>query len=548
MNRNFWFFLILMLLVVGCGKRQTPKLIVYISIDQMRADYLSDSLYGQFFTNDGFKKLMKNGNYFTSCFHEHACTMTGPGHATLGTGAYAHKTGIVANEFYDAGSASFNYCVFDSTSSIISPEGLVSKKYGVSPNYLLISSVGDEVKKMNPNSKIFSASIKDRAAILMGGKNPDGVFWYHSKYGGMVSSTFYFDTLPDWIKNFNENMTPFIEHIAKAGWKRMLNEEQYIALLGPDDRAGEVNRKTMGTVFPHYLTSKDSLNMKEVSSNIRYTPYGDELLLKFAKELITKEQLGKDENPDVLTLSFSATDYIGHTFGPYSHEMMDQIVRLDQMMGELISFLDENIGSEHYILALSADHGVCPLPEYLESIGIESGRIDGAKVDSLLAGVFNNYGIDSPIKKITSNYVYLNEKALNKYQKHRDSILKEMKQKIKAIQGIATIYDETEILAFPETDKIKHRIKQSYYKDRSGHFYILVKPYYFFGYPGSKGGTTHGTPYEYDAKVPCILYGNGLNSSIIHKKIGTADIAVTLINLAGVKQVYNDRDGKMLFK
>lgn len=552
--KKWIFFILIYLLFISCQqKNNNPdiKLVVYVSIDQMRADYLSDSLYGNFLSNDGFRYLQHNGMNFQYCFHDHACTMTGPGHSTLGTGDYAHKTGIVGNEFWDEKGLKFNYCVYDSTQELVTSKGIINNSSS-SPNQLLVSSLGDEMKNKDSQSKVFGISMKDRAAILMSGKHSDGAFWYSTKSGDFVTSTYYMKKLPDWIKEFNTESDEFLKNVFVKGWTRKLPESAYQKLLGKDDRVGEADIRGMGTSFPHPLNGGIDSMSSSFYKNITVSPYADMLLNEFAKKIIQNENLGKDEHPDLLCISYSATDYIGHTFGPFSHEMMDNIIRLDSTIADLRKFLDKYIGKENYLFVISADHGVAPLPEYSKAKGIFAQRINANIVEKKANLIFQEFSGAMKekhwIKKITSNYIYLTKKGRKVYQKHEKLILQKLKGLHNEIKGIKTIYSSDEILNNPAKNKIFRRIKNAYYPGRSGDFYILPEPYSFFGYPGKNTGTTHGTPYDYDAHVPFIIYGGNLHATEISDTVGTADIAVSLSEILHIKDFMKNRDGVNVIK
>lgn len=540
--------LLIILCSISCKNtvRERPPLIVYISVDQMRADYLADSLYGQFMSKNGFKRMMQDGMQFKNCFHEHACTMTGPGHATLGTGAYAHKTGITGNEMRISSEPVFNYCVYDTSVYGIDDQGK-GKKGDSSPLYLMISTLGEELKRQNRESKVYSISGKDRAAILMAGKNADGVFWYNSRNGNFNTSSYYAGQLPEWVVGFNQKSDSLMLRWLKSGWGYARSSHLYNEFLGPDQREGENDMKELGTTFPHPIQQNKSALTSRFYSNLRTTPFLDELTLQLAKIAIQQENLGKDEVSDLLCISLSSTDYIGHTYGPFSHEMMDQMIRLDSLLADFLDFLDTNIGEKNYVIALSADHGVAPLPEYLATRNIRAGRIDAEMVERELNRVFSLVGSSTDsagwIAKITSNYLYLTPRGKELYRNKREELLPLLKEAARKVEGIRDLIDEQEIQNFGDQDKISRRIKHSYYQDRSGEFYLLTQPYYFFGYPGNPTGTTHGSPYDYDAHVPFILYGKNIPVQVISDSVGTADIAVTLSSLLEVARFGKNRDG-----
>jgi predicted AlkP superfamily pyrophosphatase or phosphodiesterase len=320
-----------------------PRLVILLAIDQMRADYFTR--FGARFTG-GLKRLHAEGRVFTNADLNYARTETAPGHATLATGAYPRRHGIPANEWFDRQAQQTVYCVADKTAGSVEGAG-----GGASPKHLTVKAVGDWLKAASPASKVIAAAGKDRAAVLLGGQRPDLAFWYEAKTGLMVTSDYYTRQAPDWVKAFNA--ADWTTRNTPAAWTKLLPESEY---SGPDDFRGErlwgPSRK-----FPHPFLRK--------TENQRTSPYYDMLVLDFALAAIRAEKLGQDDAPDLLCVGLSATDYVGHHYGPDSHEMQDHLLRLDRALGDFLTQVEKLAGAGNVLLVLSADHGVRPNPEYL---------------------------------------------------------------------------------------------------------------------------------------------------------------------------------------
>jgi len=364
------FLAVLLYVIYFPLKKEDPRLVVYISIDQMRYDYLER--FKDQFSESGFNLLVKKGAVFTNCNFEHYCTLTAPGHAALGTGCYAGKSGITGNSWYDIQNNHSGYCVDDKNYT-----GLAGEKAGAkSAEQLIISTLGDELKIKNPQSKVFGISSKDRAAILMTGKKADAAFWFNKENGEYISSTYYLNIMPEWVTKYNQ--WGFSDFYFDRQWNKLLAENAYQNCT-EDDFPYEDEPGGMGRTFPHPLNAGMDKPGEIYYSNLLYSPFGDELTIKFCKTLIENEDLGDDSNTDLLCISLSCTDYIGHAWGPDSHEMLDMQVRLDRMLQQFFQYLDKEIGMRHMVIVLTADHGVAPIPEVSLKNGIEAGRIQPAR-------------------------------------------------------------------------------------------------------------------------------------------------------------------------
>ena len=365
------FFFIAVFLTNGFQTRASeestpPKLAVVIVVDQMRADHLS-RFAG--LCKGGFKRLLDQGAVFTNAHHGHYITETGPGHASIATGSHPSRHGIVANSWFDRVQkkrGAFGYGEDSSYPLLGYPNKEPSQ--GRSPVKVLIPALGDWLKMQSPKSKVFSISKKPGSAVMMAGKKPDAAYWYNSDDGNIITSKYYLKSYPAWVKNFNESrvVDQFFEH----GWQKLMPEETYF-LAREDSFSAENYGKN--TTFPHNF--KGTEPDKQYYQAVQNTPFADEFILEFAKTLIKNENLGTDESADLLFVGCSSADAIGHTFGPLSQESLDHFLRLDIYLEEFLDFLDQQIGSENHIVALSSDHGVLPLVEDLARRGFDAKRI-----------------------------------------------------------------------------------------------------------------------------------------------------------------------------
>lgn len=511
---------IVLLLLVSCAvaaKSPAPKLIVFISVDQMRADYFDR--YSAYFTG-GFRRLFAEGIVYTNADLNYAASETGPGHATLGTGCFPWKSGIVGNEWYHRDSKKEMYCVRDSSALPVDSLG-----GGFSPKNLAVTAVGDWLKQHSPASKVISASTKDRAAILMAGKNADFAFWHNKAADGMATSGYYAKTLPQWVKDFNAS--GWSEKNVPASWTKSLPESAY-ANVGPDafDAEGKWNEST---AFPHDFTAGKK------KEQINGSPYGDKLVVDFAMEAVKHERLGQRDVTDLLCISLSNCDYVGHAQGPDSHEMLDLLVKIDGYLGDLFSFLDARVGKDRYVVALSADHGVCPLPEYNARYnGINAQRFIYArdikpKLDSLSAAWKKELKTDEDV--IFRN-AYINYSAGAAAGLDSMQMEEKVKEGLLAIDAYADVYFRREIISrAPSTKPFMQKYRHTYYAPRGKDYIYRIQENSIVS--SRTYGTTHGSPYKYDTHVPVLFWWNGISRQTVTREVYSADIAPTLAKITG---------------
>ncbi len=518
-----------------------PKLIVVISLDQFRYDYISR--FHQYFVPGGFNFLLKNGANFTNASYKHASTTTGPGHASMLSGTYANTNGIIANDWHNQEKHERMYCVRDKDVSLVGVTG-----EGRSPRNFTGSTLGDELRlKTGFHSKVISLSNKDRAAILMAGKSPTGVFWMVDSV--FVTSTYYTDQLPGWVQAFNKS--GLLKSFFGRLWKKKLPESAY-ALLDMDNAPYEKGEHGMGRTFPHRVTGTDTTKItRSYYSALWSSPFSAEALASFAKRAVEGEQLGQRGITDMLCLSFSATDGVGHAYGPQSHEVMDMALQMDAILADFFSFLNTKIGSKNCVFVLTSDHGVAPIPEYLlaQNPNADAGRIQVKIIESFCVRVLSaKFGPAQNgmkwIEAIVGNNIYIDRRTLvRSTAPSMAAAAKELADSLTTLNPIAAAYTAEEMGSAPATTPTGYKMQRSFNKLRSGDLVYALKPYWTEG--ESPFGASHGEPYDYDAHVPMIIVGEGIRSGNYAAEASPIDIAPTLAVLLGI-EFPAGREGRVL--
>jgi predicted AlkP superfamily pyrophosphatase or phosphodiesterase len=518
------------------SSRSTPKLAIVLVIDQMRADYFQR--FGGYFTG-GLARLQKKGAVFLNAHHRHADTETAPGHATLSTGSYPAHHGIVSNNWYDAATAKGLYAVADPQTTILGTDNAE----GRSPHLLMRPALGDWLKKQHAGAKVISVSRKDRAAILLGGHKPDGAFWYNSDNGGFTSSTYYFDGLPAWVTKWNEE-----KHAGafwKKGWEKSRPEEEYFAsredLFDGEDGG-------LQSAFPHPFAGDTTKPDAEFYRWLIATPATDELTLKFASAALRAEQLGADDTPDLLCISLSSTDAVGHAYGPLSQEMQDNLMRIDKSLGEFFDDVDEQVGLQNCVVGLSSDHGVLPLPEELRRRGFDSARIPEdevfAEVGGMLTELSQEMGARQPLLKNYFEDFYLNYAAADSMGMPHEEFDRRMAGKLKTLSFVTEAFTRADLAASDNSSSESlRRFRNNNYPGRSPDLFVQYKQHYLIG--AGKTGTTHGSIYDYDSRVPMVFMGSSATAGQFGNECETVDFAPTLAKMLGLTPP-GDVDGKVL--
>lgn len=530
---------ILLLLMLMCDvlvaqqlkSDEKPKLVVGIVVDQMRQEYLYRfyDKYGQ----GGFKRLMNDGFMLKNAHYNYAPTVTGPGHASVYTGTTPAVHGIIGNEYYDKTGRHFVNCVED---SLYKPVGNDAANGRLSPSRMLSSTVTDELKLFTQKrAKVIGVSIKDRGAILPAGHMADAAYWYDSKSGKFISSTYYMSKLPDWVIKFNaQNLA---EKYLSQEWQTLLPIEQYVE-SGPDDSPYE--RKFTGaerSTFPYKLSQLRAKN--DNFGMLSSTPFSNDYLTQMAQAALTGEQMGKDDVPDFLCVSYSAPDAVGHAKGPNAVEVEDIYLRLDRNIEALLKKLDVEVGQGKYTVFLTADHGVADVPQYLTDNKIPSGYFSDAylkaKLDEFLSGYYPG---KSFIENISNQQIFLNQQAFSKDPRASGMdmfLVTELIGKyLMAMDGIANYYTEATLRQgnFSEGG-IKGKVIRGYHAKRSGDIVFVLEPGWTES--GSIQGTTHGSGYTYDTHVPILFYGYGIKKGATVAPHSITDIAPTISTILKIK-------------
>lgn len=515
-----------------------PKLFVLVVFDQMRGDYLIR--WQPHFREGGFRRLLNDGAWFQNCHYPYAGTITGAGHASLLSGCTPSIHGIVANEWYVPATASSLNCVaslkHQRVPRIMSAASASEGR--VSPENMQAPTFGDVLKDATRGEgRVVGLSLKDRSAALPAGKTPDACYWFDTAVGSFLTSTYYTEQVHPWVDKLNGDR--LADKYFGKDWTRFRDDLDYAKLIGPDDVKGEGSGAKQGRTFPHAMDAGLKQPGTDFYKAIYNSPYGNEILLGLAKAAIDAEKLGADDVPDLLTVSFSSNDSVGHTWGPDSQEVFDITLRSDAIVKELLDYLDAKVGQGRYLVALSADHGVCAVPEVAGPRGTDAGRVSSTdllkQANAFLEAQFGGSGIEQPkwIKAFGNGWFYLDQEKL----KVADVTLKQASQVLcewlRKQHGLSTAYtrEQLEGTISPE-DVIGQRVRLSYFPERCGDVVLVMRPHWLLG--DNTTGTTHGSPFGYDSHVPLLIYGTSVKPAIRMDRVPPAAIAPIFSQALGV--------------
>jgi predicted AlkP superfamily pyrophosphatase or phosphodiesterase len=502
---------------------ERPKLVVGVVIDQMRPEYLYR--FADDFTERGFKRLMREGYINHNTHYNYIPTYTGPGHASVYSGTTPATHGIIGNYWYSRELRSSVYCVGDST---VQPVGS-STGNAASPHRLLVTNLADELKlATNQRAKVVGVSIKDRSAVLPAGHVPDGAYWYDGSSGNFITSTYYRQQLPAWVASFNSRQLP--NQYLDSTWTLLMPEANY-RNSGPDDQPYEKVFKGKSTsTFPYVLPElrKENDNFGLLS----YTPWGNTIVTDIALAALEGESLGQDETVDLLAVSYSTPDIVGHSFGPRSREQHDIYLRLDREIARLLEALDQQVGQGNYLLFLTADHAGADVPQFLVGERIPAGNYaDKPLLTGLNAQLQQRFKQAKLVEYITNDQVYLDHSKINK----AGLVLTEVQQAVVAhlVQQpyIVDAYTATNMRQQEYYGGIRHLLQMGFYRPRSGDVLYLLNPAWM---EEMTIATTHGTGYNYDTHVPLMWYGWQIEQGNSYKRQTITDIAPTVSHLLGI--------------
>ncbi|HLK47633.1 MAG TPA: alkaline phosphatase family protein [Bryobacteraceae bacterium] len=461
-----------------------PKLVLAVVIDQFRYDYLTR------FRSDytaGLNQLLTRGAVFSDAQYNHFPTVTAAGHSTFLSGAPLSVSGIIGNDWYDRDEGREVTSVSDAQTQIVGGRGGA----GSSPRRLLVSTVGDELKIADGGkSKVIGVSLKDRSAILPAGHMANGAYWFDNTSGNFVSSTFYVAELPGWVKSFNDSHPA--ARFAGATW----------------------------------LNHKMPSEAKELNAALAASPFGNDLVAAFAERALEAEQLGKHDETDVLAVSFSSNDYVGHQVGPDAPEVREVSIRTDKVLGDLLAAADRAAGAGNVLVVLTADHGVAPTPEVNAARRMPGGRPP--------AGIFNRtaqealarkYGDGKWILSGSEHSLYFNRDLIAEKKLDPAEVDRTAAEAVRQIPHVFRVYTREQLAAGAvQPDAVSRRVENGFYPRRSGDLEILLEPYWIF----TQGGATHGTVFDYDTHVPVIFMGQGIKPGRYYEPVVVNDIAPTL--------------------
>jgi predicted AlkP superfamily pyrophosphatase or phosphodiesterase len=507
---------LLALALSGGAVTPPPRLVVVVAVDQLPADYLDR--FRPWFGPGGFTRFLGGGAVYPRARYEHVTTETCPGHAVMLTGSYATVNGIVANQWYDPVQGRPVYCADDGSVTLVGARG-----GGRSPRRLLGATVGDLLELATAGrSRTVTVSAKDRSAIMLGGHRADAAYWIVDTL--FVTSSWYRRDLPAWVQSVNRSGA--VSRFFGTRWDRVLPASAY-AGMGPDDVPAEAEVEGMGRVFPHRIVDLDGFD---------HSPMADEVVADFAMRAVREEGMGRDSIPDLLAIGFSATDRIGHLYGPDSHEIMDQMIRLDRTLARLFAFLDRVVGPGRTLIVLTADHGVAPLPEKLADGRPEGAhRLDPAVLDSAVSlALTDRFGRPAGggwVAYDEAPLLYLSRTALAARKVGLDEAERVAQAALLAVPGVHDAVTGIE-LTWHRASGVETDVTRSYYPARGADLYYFLDPYWLATRDST--GTGHGSRWRYDQEVPLLWYGPGVRPGVRGEPAAVADLAPTLSRLLGL--------------
>jgi len=540
MKRAFFSLLIIIMSLFNCihTKAQTkkPKLVVGIVIDQMRYDYLTR--YAERYGEDGFNRILKNGFSLENAHYNFMPTYTAPGHASIFTGTTPSSHGIISNNWYDKSLKKSIYCVSDTNYKTIGNTGNVGEK---SPKRMLTTTISDQLHlAQNMQGKTIGVSIKDRAAILSAGHSANAAYWYDAGAKNQwITSSYYLEKLPNWVKKFNEQNKA--NSYLNDTWNTLYDIKTY-AQSRADDNLFEKNLNGQEKpVFPKDL--KILRNDNGDFDLIKTVPAGNTLTVDFAKAAIKGEKLGKTAFTDFLTVSFSATDYIGHRYGVAAVETEDTYLRLDKDLATFFNFLDAEVGKGNYTLFLTADHAAVHVPSYLQSLKIPAHYLDIQGFKNYISVITQKYFNSKALIENISNYqIFLDKEKIESLGLDKNTVAQKLADEVVNFDNIYKAFSARTLQTTNFTDGIMNSLQNGYNQKFSGD--VLMIPYPATLINGAKG-TSHGSGYSYDTHVPLIFYGYGIKKGKSLKKYDITDIAPTIANLLKI-EAPNGTSGKII--
>ena len=537
------------------------RLVVLVVFDQMRGDYLER--WAEAFGPDGFERIKKDGVWYSDCHLPYACSSTGPGHASIITGAPPSAHGIVENAWYERGTG-LVYCVQPTRpyDRVPAPPATADKpsrgsETGFSPERLLSETVGDKLQAATGGKgRVVSLSIKDRTAVLMGGKKPDAAYCFDTRDGKFHTGLYYRDRPHPWVEEFNAS--GFVNQWVGKKWERFRTDVDFDALAGPDAAEGEAyGFYGQGRVFPHPFAPKSTTADKDYYAALETSPAGNDCLFELTKRAITAEKLGQGEAADLLCVSFSSNDLIGHQWGPDSWEMLDITLRSDRLIAEFLKFLDSTLGNEKYVLLITADHGICPIPEqkrYPQQYPAATRKPITDLLGPLTAALDETFGKEpaGPTRWLELAgkdadtvwpWLHLNHAGITARGLDPAAVADYAAQWVGNRPFMLTAFTRKQIETnalpplSPGTERdvraIFEKVKKAYHPARCGDVIAVAKPGVLV--TSYENGTSHGSPHEYDTHVPVLVYGAGVPAAGKRReRVSSLIVAPTLARALGI--------------
>lgn len=509
---------------VAAGGQQAarPKLVVGIVVDQMRPDFISR--YMTRYGNDGFKRILREGFNCENTFIPYTPTYTAAGHACVYTGSVPALNGIVGNNWYDKVLGRSFYCTEDDSVQGVGSNSTAGKQ---SPRNMWSNTISDEMRlATNFRSKTIAIAIKDRGSILPGGFTANGAYWFDNATGGWITSTFYMQQLPQWVTDFNKRKLP--DQYLKQNWNLLHAVPSYVQSTG-DSKPYENNISGEDNTFPH-ITDTVTRDRYET---FKFTPFANTYTFETARAAVTAEQLGKRGVTDMLAVSFSSPDYLGHATGPNSLEIEDMYLRFDRDLGSFLKFLDSTQGKNNYVLFLTADHGVAHIPGFMNEHKLPAGTLSTSSLQRQWnTALQQRFNVANLVSSIMNYQVYLDDRLIAQNRLDKQAIKQQIMDSLLRVPAVSQVID----LAALQTANIPHELRRTitngFNQKLSGDVQFILKPNWF---DGGARGTTHGAWNPYDAHIPMLWFGWGIRPGRSNREVYMSDIAPTLAALLQIQ-------------
>lgn len=523
MKIRVFFFFLMLVSVVGFAQKTTtvdrPKLVVGVIVDQMRYDFLI-RFYDKY-GDEGFKRIMDEGFNCENAHYNYIPTKTAVGHASVYTGTTGSMHGVISNNWYDKYMKKSIYCVDDFNYKAVGTDYKGEQK---SPYRMKTTTLTDELRlAQNMKGKTIAMGLKDRSAVLPGGHTANAAYWFLGKSEGkFITSEYYMNELPDWVKKFNKSGVA--KNYMKQKWETLYPIKTYTESIEDDNPYEGLFKGKDKPTFPYDLKklSKENGGYDMIKS----TPFGNTILVDFAKEAVKHEKLGKRDVTDFLAISFSTPDYIGHQFGVDSKEIQDNYLRLDKDLADLMKFLDKEIGEGEYTLFLTADHAAIPVPGYLKSQKAPGDYYSSTELRADIKSLANQYfGSEELIEYVSNWQIFLNKEELDRLKLDRDVVADKLAQELIFHKDVYKVVTAKTLQTTEFTEGIMRHLQKGYNQKYSGDVMMIMTP---GNTSYSRTGSTHGSGYTYDTHVPIMFYGKGVQKGKLARRVEITDIAPTM--------------------